>query len=75
MRHLSISGSEEISHTANRFPVIWWRLLTNAEMISLTDHNPLIARALWWSTLVDEANTPEWCRIWDSATPLSASDT
>ena len=29
-------------------------------MISLTDRYPRIARALWWSTLVDEAITREW---------------
>ncbi|PVE21658.1 cyclic nucleotide-binding protein [Microvirga sp. KLBC 81] len=29
-------------------------------MIDLTDHYPRIARALWWSTLVDEAITREW---------------
>jgi CRP-like cAMP-binding protein len=29
-------------------------------MIDLTDQHPRIARALWWSTLVDEAITREW---------------
>jgi len=29
-------------------------------MIDLTDRYPRIARALWWSTLVDEAITREW---------------
>jgi CRP-like cAMP-binding protein len=29
-------------------------------MIDLTDRHPRIARALWWSTLVDEAITREW---------------
>lgn len=29
-------------------------------MIALTDLHPRIARALWWSTLVDEAITREW---------------
>lgn len=29
-------------------------------LIDLTDHHPRIARALWWSTLVDEAITREW---------------
>jgi CRP-like cAMP-binding protein len=29
-------------------------------MIRLTDHHPRVARALWWSTLVDEAITREW---------------
>jgi CRP-like cAMP-binding protein len=34
-------------------------VIPKERMISLTDHNPRIARALWWSTLVDEA-TQEW---------------
>jgi CRP-like cAMP-binding protein len=29
-------------------------------MIDITDQHPRIARALWWSTLVDEAITREW---------------
>jgi CRP-like cAMP-binding protein len=35
-------------------------VIPKERMISLTDHNPRIARALWWSTLVDEAITREW---------------
>jgi CRP-like cAMP-binding protein len=34
--------------------------ITAETMINLTDRYPRIARALWWSMLVDEAITREW---------------
>ena len=34
--------------------------ITRETIVDLTDHHPRIARALWWSTLVDEAVLREW---------------
>lgn len=35
-------------------------VIPKESMITLTDRHPRIERALWWSTLVDEAITREW---------------
>jgi CRP-like cAMP-binding protein len=35
-------------------------LFTRDSMLELTDFHPRLARALWWSTLVDESITREW---------------
>ena len=34
--------------------------LSAADILRMTDHHPGIARALWWSTLVDESISREW---------------